>query len=136
MDMLVNLKLVAKESGHAKSGFFDAVLKVMRDKTSYPGLQFKKYLEALLGDKDHEKVLDTIAKVDKASRVASTSRGPFRMAPYSSRVGRGRAARAFVECYLCHQLGHYQAYCPSRFARAGPGQLAAKRSKPGQDQDK
>lgn len=124
LDMLVNLKVIAKESGHAKCGFFDAVLKAMRERLSVAPEQFKKYLEVLLGDKDHEKVLDAIAKVDKAGRVASQgSRTGFRSNPYP-RMGRGYQSyqsRASVECYNCRRLGHYQAQCPLRAGRRAPG---------------
>lgn len=48
--------------------------------------------EVLVGDKDHEKVLDSIAKVDKAMRVA-TSR-PFRAR------GRGRGGITHGSCSL------------------------------------
>ena len=68
LDYLINLKIVAKESNHPKSGFFNAELQAMKDKIR--DSQFQQYLQVLLGDKDHEKVLDSIAKVDKAMRVA------------------------------------------------------------------
>ena len=71
LDYLINLKIVAKESNHPKSGFFNAVLQAMKDKIRVPDSQFQQYLQVLLGDKDHEKVLDSIAKVDKAMRVAA-----------------------------------------------------------------
>ena len=65
LDLLLDLKLVAKETKHTRKGFFEACLEAMREKATVPLDQFKKYLEVLLGDKDHEKVMDMIAKVDK-----------------------------------------------------------------------
>ena len=106
LDYLINLKIVAKESNHPKSGFFNAVLQAMKDKIRVPDSQFQQYLQVLLGDKDHEKVLDSIAKVDKAMRVAAPR-------PFAAR-GRGRGGRASVRCFACNQFGHYQSYCPYR----------------------
>ena len=51
--------MVAKESNHHKPGFYDD--------------QFERYLEVLLGDKDHKKVLEMMLEVDKAMR-SSVSR--------------------------------------------------------------
>lgn len=106
LDYLINLKIVAKESNHPKSGFFNAVLQAMKDKIRVRDSQFQQYLQVRLGDKDHEKVLDSIAKVDKAMRVAAPR-------PFAAR-GRGRGGRASVRCFACNQFGHYQSYCPYR----------------------
>ena len=54
----------------------------------------------MLGDKDDETVLDSMAKVEKAMK-ASTPR------PLRGR-GRGRGNRASARCYACGQVGHYQ----------------------------
>ena len=77
LDRLLNLKMVAKDANHPKSGFFEAVFRAFREKTGVTDDQFTKYLEVLLGDKDHEKVLESIARVDKAMRISSppASRG-------------------------------------------------------------
>ena len=96
LDYLINLKIVAKESNHPKSGFFNAVLQNMKDKIRVPDSQFQQYLQVLLGDKDHEKVLDSIAKVVKAMRVAAPR-------PFAAR-GRGRGGRASVRCFACDQF--------------------------------
>ena len=96
LDYLINLKIVAKEWNHPKSGFFNAVLQAMKDKTRVPDSQFQQYLQVLLGDKDH----------DKAMRVTAPR-------PFAAR-GRGRGGRASVRCFACNQFGHYQSYCPYR----------------------
>ena len=63
-EQLLNLKIVALESKHPKAGYFSAVFRALREKMSCPDDSFKKYLLALLGDKDQEKVLDRVAKVE------------------------------------------------------------------------
>ena len=118
LDRLLNLKMVAKEANHPKSGSFEAVFWALREKTGATNVQFTKYLEVLLGDKDHEKVLESIAKVDKAMRISSppASRG------FSYYRGAGRVNRSSVQCYYCYQFGHYQNSCPLRLlVRAGSG---------------
>ena len=115
LDRLLNLKMVAKEVNHPKSGFFEAVFRALREKTGATDVQFTKYLEVLLGDKDHEKVLESIAKVDKTMRISSptASRG------FSYYTGAGRVNR-----YYCYQFGHYQNSCtlrlPQRAASCPP----------------
>ena len=66
LDYLLSIRMVAKESNHPKAGFYEAVLRTMREKSRVPDDQFKRYLEVLLGDKDHEKVLEMMSKVDKS----------------------------------------------------------------------
>ena len=39
------------------AGYYEAILRAMRDKSSVDIDQFKRYLEVLIGDKDQEKVL-------------------------------------------------------------------------------
>ena len=60
----MNIRMVAKESNHPRAGFYKAVLKAMREKSGVPDDQFKRYQEVLLGDKDHEKVLEMMSKVE------------------------------------------------------------------------
>ena len=118
LDRLLNLNMVAKEATHPKSGFFEAVFRALREKTGATDVQFTKYLEVLLGDNDHEKVLESIAKVEKAMRISSppASRG------FSYCRGAGRVNRYSVQCYYCYQFGHYQNSCPLRLPqRAGSG---------------
>lgn len=113
LDYLLNIRIVAKESNHPKAGFYEAVLRAMREKSRVPDDQFKRYLEVLLGDKDHEKVLEMMSKVDKSMRssVSMPARFPWR--------GRGGRTPRQAQCFHCHQFGHYQSACPMR--RPGPG---------------
>ena len=113
LDYLLNIRMVAKESNHLKAGFYEAVLRAMREKSRVPDDQFKRYFEVLLGDKDHEKVLEMMSKVDKSMRSSVS-----RPARFAWRGHGGRAPRQ-VQCFHCHQFGHYQSACPMR--RQGPG---------------
>ena len=51
LDRLLNLKMVAKEANHPKSGFFEAVFRALREKTGATDDQFTKFQEVLLGDR-------------------------------------------------------------------------------------
>ena len=94
----MNLKIVAKETKHAKAGFYSAVLTAMQNKMWASNMQFKRYLEALLGDKEDEVVLKRIAAVDKALRVPGV--GANRFMPR----GRGRD-RSQVQCFSVAYMG-------------------------------
>ena len=91
--------MVAKEANHPKTGFFEAVFRALRQNTGAMVDQLKKYLEVLLGDKDHEKVLESIATADKAMRISPPATRGF-----SYYRGAGRVNRSSFQCYYCYQL--------------------------------
>lgn len=115
LDSLLNIRMVARESNHTKAGFYEAVLRAMKEKIRVPDDQFKRYLEVLLGDKDCERVLEMMSKVDKSMR--SSSPDPAR----STWRGRGGRTFRFVQCFNCHQFGHFQRACSMR--RQSPGEF-------------
>ena len=116
-DYLLTLQLVAKEKKHAKAGFYEAVLRAMRDKSTAEDEQFKKYLEVLIGDKDQEKVFDLISKVDKAAaKRKNTDNSGF---PKRARGGYRFSRRSGVQCFKCGRYGHYQNFCPNRARQGG-----------------
>lgn len=106
-DYLLSLRMVAKETNNPKAGFFEAVLRAMTEKSKAPDLQFKRYLEVLLGDKDQEKVLEMMSKVDKSMKASRA------IPAFPPGRGRGRPYRP-VQCFNCQEMGHYQRYCPMR----------------------
>lgn len=85
--------------------------------------QFKKYLKGLLGNKDHKKVLESIAKVDKAMRISS----PPATRGFTYYRGAGRVNRSLVQCYYCYQFGHYQNSCPLCLPRSAGSSPLPKR---------
>jgi len=67
--------MVAKESNHHKPGFYEAVLRAIRERSRVPDDQFERYLEVLLGDKDHKKVLEMRSSVSRPARFPWRGRG-------------------------------------------------------------
>lgn len=65
LDLLLNLKIVAKETNHPQATYYAAVFQAVREKMLVADERFKKYLLVLLGDKEHGKVLEAMAKVVK-----------------------------------------------------------------------
>lgn len=122
IDMLLTLKMVARESDHNKAGYFTAVLEAMREKLSVPDDQFKKYACVLLGDKDHERVLEAMAKVDKASKVLGNKQ---RGEPEAT-MRRGADRFANIKCFRCQEYGHYKSHCPEAARSQGRSSKKAK----------
>lgn len=80
----------------------------MRDKSSVDIDQFKRYLEVFIGDKDQEKVLDFIFKVDKVVKCKSF----FSESLVVLKRGWGGVGRwVGVQCFYCFGYGYYQSYC-------------------------
>ena len=69
----------------------------MSQKAAISDDDFKQYLEALLGNKDDEKVMELMSTAEKAMR--------------NSRPSRRDSGR---RCYSCGGYGHFQATCPFR----------------------
>ena len=82
---------------------------------------FKDLVTHLLGDKDHEKVLDIVCKVEKSNRKKSREREDR-----GARVM--RSSRPFnMRCYFCNRRGHIRANCPDRkSSRTKPSSKSAK----------
>ena len=102
LDLLEALKNAAQDTKHEKAGYFRLAFETLRGKADEPNDQFRNFLLPLLGDKDQEKVLEVVAKVEKNNRRKSVRQnsGPGRRAMAAPYMG--------VRCYYCNRPGHIQ----------------------------
>ncbi|CAB4021082.1 Hypothetical predicted protein [Paramuricea clavata] len=72
LDMVENLNNVSQEQKHAKHAYHRMVYQTLLAQMSVSTEQFRSLLLRLLGDKDHERIFDIVAIVEK--RFQSRSR--------------------------------------------------------------
>ena len=101
MDLLKAIKDAAHDGKSEKANYYRLTCETLFSKLhACSDVQFHEYLLPLLGDKDQEKILDIMMKVDKHNRKCQ-DRGSSRPqqdeapAPYRS-----------VRCYYCQRFGH------------------------------
>ena len=105
---------MARSSNHAELPYFQAVFQALKDKTSAPPDQFRKYLAALLGDKYQERVLDVMSKVDKSVRRSASALPRPSQFPAPNQGYRG--AFSSFQSFYCGKLGHIQSRCFKRLS--------------------
>ena len=114
-DLLIELKSTATSEGHKNAAHFKAVYNALKTRLSSPSEQFKKYLAALIGDKEQEKVLDIMSKVDKSLKLDRELKGVDENNPGSPSLGSARTprstARRPLRCFYCDRMGHTRARC-------------------------
>lgn len=112
VEMMETLYHTAHDRSDTKEGYFRLAYHTIRGKIELPKEQLRHLVLRMVGDKDHERIFDIVAKVEKQSR--STARNRFQdSSPYQrprSQVGGAREIR----CFGCQQLGHIRARCPQR----------------------
>ena len=114
LNMLEALKNAAQDAKHEKAGYYKYTFETLREKVALPNDQFRNFLLPLWGDKDQERVLDVIAKVEKNNR-RNPVRQDFRAA------GRAVSAPYYrpLRCYYCNRLGHVKLHCLQRKREMG-----------------
>ena len=65
LELTENLKSVAIECRDKKADYYSTVHVKLLERVSKPAEQFKSYVLSLLADRDYEKIIDAVAKVDK-----------------------------------------------------------------------
>ena len=65
LDLFDPLTNVAQDTKHEKEGYFCLAFETLCGKADEANNQFHNFLLPLLGDKDQEKVLEVVAKVEK-----------------------------------------------------------------------
>ena len=115
-DILIELKAAAFIENHKEKKHFQAVYDGLKQKLSAPNEQFRKYLVALVGNKEQKRVLDLMSKVDKSIRLnndlAESSSGPPPSFQRDNTMMVGH--RPPLRCFYCSKLGHIQSRCFKR----------------------
>ena len=104
LELLEALKNAAQDVKHEKTGYFWLTFETLRTKMNQSNEQFRNFLLLLLGDKDHEKILEIVARVEKTNRRTHGKQGrATATAPYS-----------VFRCHYCGRPGHTRANCFKR----------------------
>lgn len=112
LEMLETLHNKAADRNHDKKNYYRLVYQTAREKVELSKDHFKDLVMRLLGDKDHEKVLDIVCKVEKKSNRKKPQEKEDRGA------GVARSSRPFsLRCYFCNRRGHIKANCPDLKSR-------------------
>ena len=116
IDILETLQNTSRDNQDEKREFYRLVYHTARGKVDLPKEHFRALVLRLLGDKDHTKVYEAVAKVEKAMGSGSpwsvsSHRGRGSNIPYR---GRGMRSSAPVQCYFCGKFGHIMARCYAR----------------------
>ncbi len=93
LELLESLQHTAQDIKHERQIFYRLFYQTVRGKMDVPSDQFRSLVLRLLGDKDHEKIFDCVAKVGKLYRPRSRD-GATAMSPYYRGNG-GRNSRDF-----------------------------------------
>ena len=113
LELLDSLRETARDAKHGKSQYYRAAYLALRDKMGESTAYFRELLLALVGDKDQEKVLERVSRVDKrlSRNVQEESRFPVKRfrGPFPSSSPMARQI-----CYYCRLPGHFQAQCFKR----------------------
>lgn len=104
LDLVDALQKLAHDTHHEKEAYYRLAFETLRGKLSQTDAMFRNYLLPIFGDKDHEKILDIVGKVEKSAH-RSGSPMPNRFRPSS-------APYAAVRCFNCNRLGHMRNACP------------------------
>ena len=111
LELVDALKNAAHDSKHEKEAYYRLVFETLQGKLDQLSDQFRNFIFPLLGDKDHEKVLDVVAKVEKSNlRQIQKSSGAGGVSKNRSYPSSGPPRR----CFYCNKPGHIKAQCLQR----------------------
>jgi len=110
--MLEALKNTARDHGDTKAGFFRLAYQSARSKLDLPVEHFRSLVLRCVGDKDHSKIFDIVAKVEKTATLDSEKQVVYRGNPQNNYTPQRRSSS--IRCNNCNQWGHREARCRNR----------------------
>eukprot|EP00794_Sanderia_malayensis_P004209 gene4209-4770_t len=125
LSMVERLKLFTQEKRETKTAFYSTVYASLWQHIGCPPEQFGSYVWALLGDRDYERVVEAIGKVDKVFGAGDSQHGkswpnhpsqpPPSLMPHPPRPGPYQALDRQQECqrrrcFICNATGHIAAH--------------------------
>ena len=117
IDISETLQNTSRDNQDEKREFYRLIYQTARGKVDLPKEHFWALVLRLLGDKDHTKVYEAVAKVEKAMGSRSPWSGSSHRGRSSSNIpyrGRGMTSSTPVQCYFCGKFGHIMARCYAR----------------------
>ena len=68
LEKVDSLKTISRELKDEKADYYAAVYAILAERIEKPKEHFKQYVLSLLGDKDYDKILNSLSKVDETYR--------------------------------------------------------------------
>lgn len=84
LEFAQSLKNSAQDTKHEKANYYKLTYETLSAKMNSSDEQFREFLLPLLGDKDHEKIMDIVGKVKKNNRKRYQEGNSIRRAESSS----------------------------------------------------
>ncbi|RUA05686.1 MAG: hypothetical protein DSY43_04135 [Gammaproteobacteria bacterium] len=109
LEMVEALQHCSHDNKDDKEAYYRLIYKTARGKVDLPTEHFRGLLLRLLGDKVHEKVFETVAKVEKTYRQRNRAERPGATGA-TSRAWRPLQSSP-PRCFYCSQTGHFKAQC-------------------------
>jgi rubrerythrin len=112
LEILETLQNTARDSKHERQDYYRLAYQMARSKSDLPQEHFQGLVLRLLGNKDHQKVFDAVAKVEKSMAKTLTSRtNQYRSnaSPYTYQ--RPNRATPGIRCFHCNRYGHVWSKC-------------------------
>jgi len=108
------LQNMARDHGDTKAGCFGLAYQSARSKLDLPVEHFRSLVLRCVGDKDHSKIFDIVAKVEKVAKTAtleSEKRVAYRGNPQNNYNPQRRSSS--IRCYNCNPNQRFsKTMCP------------------------
>ena len=70
------LRTISEETNDKKAEYYSGVYTILQERVDKPVEQFRDYVLSLLGGKDYDRIIDSVAKIDKTFKEKNVSTPP------------------------------------------------------------